>query len=77
MQTLSIQGARMLPGRRGLQRCSTQQPAAAPLLPPLPCCTPTYLLTRLAPPAHTLFRWKHGGRERRLSCDGTREWRRC
>ena len=32
MQTLSIQGARMLPGRRGLQRCSTQQPAAAPLL---------------------------------------------
>ena len=32
MQTLSIQGARMLPGRRGLQHCSTQQPAAAPLL---------------------------------------------
>ena len=32
MQTLSIQGARMLPGRRGLQRRSTQQPAAAPLL---------------------------------------------
>ena len=29
MQSLSIQGARMLPGRGGLQRRSTQQPAAA------------------------------------------------
>ena len=32
MQSLSIQGARILPGRGGLQRRSTQQPAAAPLL---------------------------------------------